>query len=68
MPLALQGAPNPTPDFRTSPTPFILLSVAGFVIGVLGHITQLRLLVIVGIGMIFLGTFVLPVLLYVLHV
>jgi hypothetical protein len=68
LPFALQfpGGPN-SPDFSTSPAPYIVLSILGFVIGVFGHMTKLRTLVIVGIGMIFLGTFVLPALVYVFH-
>jgi hypothetical protein len=34
--------------------------LAGFVIGIAGHITKLKTLVAIGIGLIFLGTLVLP--------
>ena len=32
----------------------------GFVVGVAGHLTKTRSLVVIGIGLIFLATFVLP--------
>jgi hypothetical protein len=51
---------DPNPSFGASPTPFIVLMIAGFVIGVFGHITRTRGLVALGIGMIFLATFLLP--------
>ena len=37
--------------------------LAGFVIGIFGHITKTKVVVAIGIGLIFLGTFVLPLLL-----
>jgi hypothetical protein len=51
---------NPNPTFGASPTPFVVLMVAGFVIGVMGHITRIKGLIALGIGMIFLATFLLP--------
>ena len=51
---------DPNPTFGASPTPFIILMVAGFVIGVIGHIVRAKGLVALGIGMIFLATFLLP--------
>jgi len=51
---------DPNPTFGASPTPFIVLMVAGFVIGVIGHITRTKGLIALGIGMIFLATFLLP--------
>ena len=51
---------NPNPTFGASPTPFVILMVAGFVIGVIGHIIRAKGLVALGIGMIFLATFLLP--------
>jgi hypothetical protein len=48
------------PEFGTSPTPFLVLMAAGFVIGVVGHVVRARALVAVGIGLIFLATFLLP--------
>ena len=51
---------DPNPTFGASPTPFIVLMVAGFVIGVIGHIIRAKGLVALGIGLIFLATFLLP--------
>ena len=51
---------DPNPTFGASPTPFVILMIAGFVIGVIGHIVRAKGLVALGIGMIFLATFLLP--------
>ena len=51
---------DPNHTFGASPTPFVVLMVAGFVIGVIGHITRTKGLIALGIGMIFLATFLLP--------
>jgi hypothetical protein len=51
---------DPNPTFGASPTPFIVLMVAGFVVAVIGHIVRAKGLVAIGIGMIFLATFLLP--------
>jgi hypothetical protein len=56
--------PNPSPDWRTSPTPFIALMVLGFVVAVAGHIMKLRVMIAGGIAAIFLATFLLPLLVY----
>jgi hypothetical protein len=42
-------------------TPYLLLMVAGFVVGVAGHLFRLRWMVAIGILMIFLATFLLPI-------
>jgi hypothetical protein len=55
----------PHPDVGSSPTPFVLLLVGGFVVGIVGHLTRTRTLVAIGVGAIFLGTFLLPVALFV---
>jgi hypothetical protein len=52
--------PNPHPDFGSSPTPFVVLMLAGFFVAIVGHITKTRFLIVLGIGMIFLATLVLP--------
>ena len=52
--------PDPTPDFGTDPRPFVAMMLAGFVIGVFGHIIRAKGLVALGIGLIFLATFVFP--------
>jgi hypothetical protein len=51
---------DPHPTFGAAPTPFIVLMVMGFVIGVFGHIVRAKGLVALGIGMVFLATFLLP--------
>jgi hypothetical protein len=51
---------DPNPTFGASPTPFIVLMIMGFVIGVVGHIVKAKGLVALGIGMVFLATFLLP--------
>ncbi len=58
---------DPNPPFGADPTPFIILMVAGFVVGVAGHIVHARAVVAVGIGMIFLATLVLPLLVNILR-
>lgn len=40
--------------------PYIGLMVAGFVTGILGHLTASRSLVVIGIALIFLGAFLFP--------
>ena len=51
---------DPSPEFGANPTPFVVMMVGGFVIGVAGHIARARSLVALGIGLIFLATFLLP--------
>ena len=51
---------DPTPEFGTDPRPFVAMMIAGFVIGVFGHIARVKALVALGIGLIFLATFLLP--------
>jgi hypothetical protein len=51
---------DPHPSFGADPRPFVALMIAGFVIGVAGHIVKIKTLVAIGIGLIFLGTFLLP--------
>jgi hypothetical protein len=46
--------------FQLDPVPLIALMGAGFLVGLAGHIVKSRSLVIIGIGLIFLATFVLP--------
>ena len=51
---------DPHPEFGADPKPFVALMLVGFVIGVAGHIVKIKTLVAIGIGLIFLGTFLLP--------
>ncbi len=45
-----------------SPTPYITLMLAGFVVGILGHLTRARWLIAAGVILIFLGALLLPLL------
>ena len=53
---------DPSPAFGANPVPFVVMMGAGFVIAVAGHIVRARSLVALGIGLIFLATFLLPLL------
>jgi hypothetical protein len=46
--------------FELDPVPLIVLMGLGFAVGVAGHLTKTKSLVIIGIGLIFLATFVVP--------
>ena len=46
--------------FELDPFPLIALMGLGFVVGVVGHLTKTRSLIVIGIGLIFVATFVLP--------
>ena len=43
-----------------SPTPYIAMMLAGFAIGILGHLTRARWLIAAGVALIFLGALLLP--------
>ena len=43
-----------------SPGPYIALMLAGFAIGILGHLTRIRWLIAAGIALIFLGALLFP--------
>ena len=43
-----------------SPTPYVLLMLAGFAVGILGHLTGARWLVAAGVILIALGALLLP--------
>jgi hypothetical protein len=45
-----------------SPTPYIALMLAGFVVGILGHLSRARWLVAAGVILIFLGALLFPLL------
>ncbi|HXQ89819.1 MAG TPA: hypothetical protein VN733_09290 [Solirubrobacterales bacterium] len=45
-----------------SPAPYIALMLAGFVVGILGHLTRARWLVAAGVILIFLGALLFPLL------
>ncbi len=52
--------PDPTPEFGSSPWPFVILMLVGFLVGTFGHIIKSKTLIATGIGLIFMGTLVLP--------
>ena len=56
-----ERGPEPTGDFRVEPEAFIALLLAGFLIGIIGHIYKAKTLVATGILMIFLATVGVPV-------
>jgi hypothetical protein len=58
--LDIFGVPTGNPDL----TPFIVLSVAGFVIGVFGHLFRSRTMVAIGVLLVFIGVFLLPLVTY----
>ena len=45
-----------------SPTPYIALMLAGFAVGILGHLTRAHWLVAAGVALIFLGALLFPLL------
>ena len=53
--------PEPSGDFRVEPEAFVALLLAGFAIGIIGHIVKAKTLVAAGILMIFMATVGLPV-------
>ncbi len=46
--------------FPTSPGPYIVLMLAGFAIGILGHLSGAKWLIAAGIALIFLGALLFP--------
>jgi hypothetical protein len=63
MPPALVLAnwvPDPHPEFGTDPKPYVTLMLAGLAVGIVGHLLRSRTLVVLGVGAVFLGTFLLP--------
>ena len=50
----------PDPKFRTDPEPYLILFGVGFLIAVLGHIMQVKVMIAAGILMVFLSTVLLP--------
>ena len=54
----------PLAAFAPSPVPFIVLMALGFAIGVGGHIYRSRPAIATGIGLIFIATLLLPLVIY----
>jgi hypothetical protein len=55
------SGPRPSGDFRVSPGFFIALFGIGFAIGIIGHLAKSKLLVGLGILMIFGATVLIPI-------
>jgi len=51
---------DPDPSFGHDPRTFVAMMLAGFVVGIGGHIFRSKLAVALGIALIFLATFLLP--------
>ena len=63
---SLAPEPRPRPEFDTgSPTPYIMLFLAGFLVGILGHLFRSRTMVLIGVLAVFAGTVVLPLWVYI---
>jgi hypothetical protein len=56
----LDLAPPLADLFPHSPGPYIALMLAGFAIGILGHVFRLKWLVASGVALIFLGALLFP--------
>ena len=54
---------DPSPEFGANPTPFVVMMGVGFLVAVAGHVVRSRTLVATGLGLIFLATFLLPLVL-----
>jgi hypothetical protein len=53
--------PEQTGDFEVEPSLFFVLLGAGFLIGVFGHIIKSKVMVAIGVTMIFLATVLIPI-------
>ena len=53
------------PEFGADPKPYVVLMLVGLAVGILGHLTRSRVLIVVGVLAVFLGTFLLPVGVYI---
>ena len=51
---------DPDPSFGHDPRTFVTMMVVGFLVGIAGHIVRSRTIVAIGIGLVFLATFLLP--------
>jgi hypothetical protein len=49
---------------ETDPLPFIILLIVGLLIGTGGHIYKSNTAIALGVGLVFLGTVVLPAIVY----
>jgi hypothetical protein len=55
--------PDPTGDWTAEPEKFLILILAGFAIGTLGHLFKSKTMIATGILMIFLATVGIPLIL-----
>jgi hypothetical protein len=55
------GLPDEEGGFRVSPTVFVVMLGAGFMIGAIGHLVKSRVLVAIGVLLIFLSTVLVPI-------
>jgi hypothetical protein len=62
--LLANWVPDPTPEFGADPKPYVVLMLLGLAVGAAGHLFRSRTMVVIGIGAVFLGTFLLPLGLY----
>ena len=58
------GLPDKEGGFRVSPTVFVVMLGAGFLIGTFGHMIKSRLVVAIGVLLIFLATVFVPIALH----
>ena len=50
----------PSRDVGTDPKPYVAVFAIGFLIGIFGHIVKVKLMVAVGVVLVFTATVVLP--------
>ncbi len=50
----------PDPKFRTDPEPYLAMFGVGFLLGVFGHLFKVKLMVAVGVLLVFMATVALP--------
>lgn len=62
--LLASWVPDPSPNFGADPTGFVVMTIAGFLIAVVGHIVRSKAIVALGIGLVFLAAFLLPLAVY----
>lgn len=62
--LLANWVPDPTPEFGSDPKPYVTLMLAGLAVGILGHLFRSKTMVALGVGAVFLGTFLLPLGIY----
>jgi hypothetical protein len=50
----------PSQDVATDPKRYVILLGIGFVVALVGHLTRTKTLIAVGLALIFMATFILP--------